>query len=119
MIDPETGRARVRLVDIDVDPLRDRAPLHDPHCGATTSRTLQSWRRLAKTARLSEDEFRRQFEHLVAEEPPALVFDEKGEAAGARLSQRRPTETGGDNGFLKNGATKATKTTEKTIGVYQ
>ena len=30
MIDRETGRTRVRLVDIALDALRDRAPLHDP-----------------------------------------------------------------------------------------
>ena len=30
MIDPETGRTRVRSVDVHVDALRDRAALHDP-----------------------------------------------------------------------------------------
>ena len=30
LLDPETGRTRVRLVDIHVDAIRDRATLHDP-----------------------------------------------------------------------------------------
>ena len=38
---------------------------------------------LAKTARLSEDEFRRQFEYLVAHEPPPLAVDEHGERLAA------------------------------------
>ena len=30
LLDPKTGKAKIRLVDIALDPLRDRAPLHDP-----------------------------------------------------------------------------------------
>jgi 6-phosphofructokinase len=78
MLDAETGRARVRLVDITSTRyaiarrymLRTRRDdFEDPHELA----------KLANTAHLSEEEFRRQFEYLVAEEPPALVFDEQGE----------------------------------------
>ncbi len=78
MIDAETGRARIRLVDITSTRYAiarrymirmRRDDFEDP----------EELAKLAKTAQLSEDEFRRQFEHLVAEEPPALVFDEKGE----------------------------------------
>ena len=35
--------------------------------------------KLANTVNMSDDEFRREFEYLVAQEPPALVFDERGE----------------------------------------
>jgi 6-phosphofructokinase len=78
MIDGDTGRTRIRLVDITstryaiarryMIRLR-RDDFDDPHELA----------RLANTAQLSEDEFRRQFEYLVAEEPPPLFMDQKGE----------------------------------------
>jgi len=80
MIDADTGRTRVRLVDITSTRYaiarrymirQRRDDFDDPHELA----------KLANTAHLSEDEFRRQFEYLVAEEPPALVFDEQGESA--------------------------------------
>jgi ATP-dependent phosphofructokinase / diphosphate-dependent phosphofructokinase len=78
MMDPDTGRTRVRLVDITSTRYaiarrymirQRRDDFDDPHELA----------KLANTANLSEEEFRRQFEYLVAEEPPALVFDEQGE----------------------------------------
>jgi 6-phosphofructokinase 1 len=79
MVDPETGRARVRLVDIAstryaiarryMIRLR-RDDFEDPHTLA----------KLATSVRLSEAEFRRQFEHLVQTEPPPLVFDVEGGA---------------------------------------
>jgi ATP-dependent phosphofructokinase / diphosphate-dependent phosphofructokinase len=82
MIDGETGRTRIRLVDISstryaiarryMIRLR-RDDFDDP----------QELAKLAKTARLSEDEFRRQFEYLVAHEPPPLLIDEQGEKATA------------------------------------
>ena len=81
MLDSKTGRARVRLVDISstryaiarryMIRLR-RDDFEDPHTLA----------KLAATVRLSEAEFRRQFEHLVAVEPPPLEFDLAGEKAG-------------------------------------
>jgi len=80
MIDSETGRTRIRLVDISstryaiarryMIRLR-RDDFDDP----------KELGRLAKTARLSEDEFRRQFEYLVAHEPPPLLIDQGGEKA--------------------------------------
>jgi ATP-dependent phosphofructokinase / diphosphate-dependent phosphofructokinase len=83
MLDGETGRARVRLVDITSTRyaiarrymlrLR-RDDFDDPHDLA----------KLANTAHLTEDEFRRQFEYLIAGEPPALVFDQQGESLGVR-----------------------------------
>jgi 6-phosphofructokinase 1 len=82
MIDSETGRTRIRLVDISstryaiarryMIRLR-RDDFDDP----------QQLAKLAKTARLSEDEFRRQFEYLVAHEPPPLLIDQQGEKATA------------------------------------
>ncbi len=78
MLDPDTGRTRVRLVDTSstryaiarryMIRLR-RDDFEDPHTLA----------KLATTVSLSEPEFRRQFEHLVAAEPPPLVFDAEGE----------------------------------------
>jgi 6-phosphofructokinase len=78
MIDGQTGRTRVRLVDISStryaiarrymirlrrDDFEDAAELA----------------RLATTAKLSEQEFRRQFEYLVEQEPPPLFIDQRGE----------------------------------------
>ena len=78
MLDPQTGRARVRLVDITstryaiarryMIRLR-RDDFEDPHMLA----------KLAATASLPEPEFREQFEHLVGAEPAPLVFDAQGE----------------------------------------
>jgi 6-phosphofructokinase 1 len=77
MLDPQTGRTRVRLVDITstrygiarryMIRLR-RDDFEDPHTLA----------KLAAAVRLSEAEFRRQFQHLVETEPPALVFETEG-----------------------------------------
>jgi 6-phosphofructokinase len=78
MIDGETGRTRIRLVDITstryaiarryMIRLR-RDDFEDP----------AELARLTATARLTEDEFRRQFEYLVKHEPPPLFMDRQGE----------------------------------------
>ena len=74
MVDPETGRARIRLVDITSTRYRiarrymlrlRRDDFEDPHELAT----------FAATVGLSLDEFRREFEYLVAHEPPPLDLD--------------------------------------------
>jgi 6-phosphofructokinase 1 len=80
--DPDTGRTRVRLVDVSstryaiarryMIRLR-RDDFHDPHELA----------KLANTVGLSLDEFRREFEYLVSFEPPPLMMDERGERAAA------------------------------------
>jgi 6-phosphofructokinase len=82
MIDGETGRTRVRLVDVSstryaiarryMIRLR-KDDLEDPHEVA----------KLASTARLSAQDFRKEFEYLVAAEPPPLAMDEQGEAASS------------------------------------
>ena len=74
LLDPVTGRARVRLVDINstryaiarryMIRLR-RDDFEDPHELA----------KFAATCGLSLQEFRKQFEYLIATEPPALRFD--------------------------------------------
>jgi ATP-dependent phosphofructokinase / diphosphate-dependent phosphofructokinase len=79
LIDSETGRARLRLVDTHstryaiarryMIRLR-RDDFEDPHELA----------KFAATAGLSLDEFRRQFEYLVEDEPPPLLVDSEGEA---------------------------------------
>ncbi len=78
MIDGQTGRTRIRLVDITstryaiarryMIRLR-RDDFEDPAALA----------KLAAAAKLPEDEFRRQFEHIVAQEPPPLLIDQQGE----------------------------------------
>ena len=97
MIDGETGRTRVRLVDIAstryaiarryMIRLR-RDDFNDPHELA----------KLAAAAKMSPDEFRRQFEYLMAAEPPSLAIDEQGERAitSERAETRSCVEPGLD-----------------------
>jgi 6-phosphofructokinase 1 len=78
MIDGETGRTRIRLVDITstryaiarryMIRLR-RDDFEDP----------VELSKLAKTAKLTEEEFRREFQYLVQQEPPPLLMDRQGE----------------------------------------
>ena len=78
MIDGDTGRTRVRMVDIAstryaiarryMIRLR-RDDFEDPHELA----------KMAATAGMSLDDFRRQFEHLIANEPPPFGVDAHGE----------------------------------------
>jgi 6-phosphofructokinase 1 len=78
LLDSETGRARVRLVDIQstryaiarryMIRLR-RDDFEDPHALA----------KFAATVGISIEEFRRQFEYLVGYEPPPLVMNAGGE----------------------------------------
>jgi 6-phosphofructokinase 1 len=79
MIDRETGRTRIRLVDTHstryaiarryMIRLR-RDDFEDPHELA----------KFAATVRMSLDEFRRQFEYLISYEPPPLMIDAEGES---------------------------------------
>jgi 6-phosphofructokinase 1 len=81
LIDRDTGRARIRLVDTRstryaiarryMIRLR-RDDFEDPHELA----------KFAATVGVSLDEFRRQFEYLIGYEPPPLLMDEKGERSG-------------------------------------
>jgi 6-phosphofructokinase 1 len=81
LIDRQTGRARIRLVDTHstryaiarryMIRLR-RDDFDDPHELA----------KFAATVGMSLDEFRKQFEYLVDQEPPPLEMDAEGEAHG-------------------------------------
>src|SRR5438874_8176058 len=77
LIDAETGRARIRLLDT-----------HSPRY-AIARRYMMRLRRddcdappelakIAATAHLSPSEFRSQFEYLMTSEPPPLLIDEQG-----------------------------------------
>jgi 6-phosphofructokinase len=101
LLDPETGRTKVRMVDVHstryaiarryMIRLR-RDDFQDPHELA----------KLAATCQLMPEDFRREFEYLVEDEPPALVLEEEAQTsaeggppatvAGART--RRPRRTG-------------------------
>jgi 6-phosphofructokinase len=80
LIDSETGRARIRLVDIRstryaiarryMIRLR-RDDFEDPHELA----------KFAATVGIPLEEFRRQFEYLVNDEPPPLMVDAEGESS--------------------------------------
>jgi ATP-dependent phosphofructokinase / diphosphate-dependent phosphofructokinase len=92
LIDPKTGRARVRLVDIHstryaiarryMIRLR-RDDFEDPHELA----------KFAATAGVSLQDFRNEFEYLVLNEPPPLVIDEQdGFVETAPRNRREPIE---------------------------
>ena len=74
MVDPETGRARIRLVDI----TSTRYRIARRYMLRLRRDDFEDPRELAKfaaTVGLSLDEFRREFEYLVAHEPPPLHLD--------------------------------------------
>jgi 6-phosphofructokinase 1 len=89
MLDGDTGRTRIRTVDITstryaiarryMIRLR-RDDFEDPHELA----------KIAATARMSPEVFRREFEYLIASEPPPLEMDEHGERA--RSPQHSPSD---------------------------
>jgi 6-phosphofructokinase 1 len=100
LLDPETGRTKVRMVDVHstryaiarryMIRLR-RDDFQDPHELA----------KLAATCQLMPEDFRREFEYLVEDEPPALVLEEEAHTsaegppatvAGGRT--RRPRRSG-------------------------
>jgi len=95
LLDRETGRARLRLVDTHstryaiarryMIRLR-RDDFEDPHELA----------KFAATAGMSLEEFRRQFEYLVDYEPPPLVVDAEGEAG--QWSEETPPRRGSSPG---------------------
>jgi 6-phosphofructokinase 1 len=88
MIDRETGRTRIRMVDIGSTryAIARRYMIRLRRDDFDDPRQLA---RLAATAHLPPDEFRRQFEYLVASEPPPLAVDEHGE----RLSTMNNAES--------------------------
>jgi 6-phosphofructokinase len=78
MIDGQTGRTRIRLVDITSTryAIARRYMIRLRRDDFEDAPTLS---RLAAAARLPEAEFRTQFEHLVDHEPPPLLIDAAGE----------------------------------------
>jgi hypothetical protein len=102
LLDPKTGRARIRMVDIRstryaiarryMIRLR-RDDFNDPHELA----------KFAATAGLALQEFRREFEYLVADEPPPVVFDpelgflEPGTSASDSPQPKRARKTAAES----------------------
>jgi 6-phosphofructokinase 1 len=81
LIDSQTGRARIRLVDT----RSTRYAIARRYMIRLRSDDFEDPHELAKfaaTVGMSLDEFRKQFEYLVAQEPPPLEMDAEGEAHG-------------------------------------
>jgi 6-phosphofructokinase 1 len=79
LIDSDTGRARIRLVDIH----STRYAIARRYMIRLRRNDFEDSHELAKfaaTVGVSIDEFRRQFEYLVGYEPPPLMMDSSGEA---------------------------------------
>jgi 6-phosphofructokinase len=87
LLDPRTGRTKVRLVDV----TSTRYAIARRYMIRLRRDDFDDPRELAKlaaTAGVSVDEFRRQFGYLVADEPPPLELD----AATGELIERRAAE---------------------------
>ena len=84
LTDPATGKSKVRLVDTSSTryAIARRYMIRLRRDDFDNPDKLA---RLARSANLSPEEFRREFESVVANEPPPLAIDDHGEA-GARLS---------------------------------
>jgi len=78
MIDSETGRTRVRLVDI-ASTRYAIARRYMIRLRKDDFEDTQELARLARTVKLTPEEFRKEFEYLVAHEPPPLLVDQQGE----------------------------------------
>jgi 6-phosphofructokinase len=78
MIDAETGRTAIRLVDTTSTryAIARRYMIRLRHDDFEDPHELA---RLATTAGVSDEEFRRQFEYLLGNEPPPLAMDAQGE----------------------------------------
>uniref|UniRef100_A0A832I3U8 Pyrophosphate--fructose 6-phosphate 1-phosphotransferase n=1 Tax=Eiseniibacteriota bacterium TaxID=2212470 RepID=A0A832I3U8_UNCEI len=96
MIDPETGRARVRMVDVHSTryAIARRYMIRIRRDDFEDSHQLA---KLAATARMHLEDFKKEFEYLIADEPPPLSFeglgvappgDEETLAAGTKPPQR-------------------------------
>ena len=89
MINPETGRTRIRLVDT-----------HSTRYAIARRYMLRLRRddfedahelaKIASTVGMSLEEFRREFEYLIADEPPPLSMDASGEAPAEARSPDSP-----------------------------
>ena len=89
MIDSDTGRTRVRLVDV----VSTRYAIARRYMICLRRDDFEDPIELAKlaaTAGTSTDEYRRQFEYLIANEPPPLLFDAQGETLEAHHTPDAP-----------------------------
>ena len=73
MLDPETGRTRVRMVDVDTEyyKIARRYMLRLRRDDFSEDAEVQKYADIAKT---TPENFRAQFEYLVKNEPPPLQF---------------------------------------------
>jgi hypothetical protein len=93
MIDAQTGRMRIRLLDVTSTryAIARRYMIRLRHDDFDDPRQLA---KLAATAQVSPEEFRREFGYLMASEPPPLAID----ALGERMF-RVPARSSADKGL--------------------
>src|SRR5687767_13289814 len=80
LTDPETGRSKVRLVNI-TSTRYAIARRYMIRLRRDDFDNPDKLARLSRSANLSPEEFRREFESVVANEPPPLAIDDHGETA--------------------------------------
>jgi len=83
LYDPQTGRTRVRLVDIHSTryAIARRYMIRLSHTDFANDTEVA---KLAAVAKLSPADFRSQFEYLIADEPPPLVLELAPEVGSTR-----------------------------------
>jgi ATP-dependent phosphofructokinase / diphosphate-dependent phosphofructokinase len=88
LIDPATGRARVRMVDVRSEryAIARRYMIRLRRDDFDDPRELA---RIAAAGAMSVEEFRRQFEYLIADEPPTFELGEPSTAGRAQLERGR------------------------------
>jgi len=86
MMDGDSGRTRIRLVDV-TSTRYAIARRYMIRLRRDDFDHPQELAKLAATVRLSPEEFRRQFDYLMASEPPPLLIDEQGESQAGHESQ--------------------------------
>jgi 6-phosphofructokinase len=77
MMDPATGRTRVRMVDVDSTRYRI-ARRYMIRLRRDDFDSPEELEKLAKVAKLSTDDFRKTFEYLIADEPPRIRLHPEG-----------------------------------------
>ena len=80
LTDPATGKSKVRLVNVESTRYAI-ARRYMIRLRRDDFENPQQLARLAQSANLTPEEFRREFESVVASEPPPLAIDDHGEAA--------------------------------------
>ena len=93
LIDRDTGRARIRLVDTH----STRYAIARRYMIRLRRDDFEDLHQLAKLAAcvaIPLEEFRRQFEYLIGFEPPALVMDAQGEASSSAFTRSAAPPSG-------------------------